>query len=149
MKKAFTLIQLLVVIAIIAILAAILFPVFAQAKQAAKKSSDLSNIKQLSLGMHTYTADYDDILPSAYFHRAWDPASGGTVETRPSGNAGTALGPDAAAVDVDRAPVLAASRAEGATSFRAMAAALNARGIPTPRGGRWHPGSVVQVLRLA
>lgn len=43
--KAFTLIELLVVIAIIAILAAILFPVFAQAKAAAKKSSELSNSK--------------------------------------------------------------------------------------------------------
>ena len=48
-KKAFTLIELLVVIAIITILAAILFPVFAQAKEAAKKTSCLSNIKQLAL----------------------------------------------------------------------------------------------------
>jgi prepilin-type N-terminal cleavage/methylation domain-containing protein len=45
-RKGFTLIELLVVIAIIAILAAILFPVFAQAKVAAKKTSDLSNLKQ-------------------------------------------------------------------------------------------------------
>ena len=44
-KRAFTLIELLVVIAIIAILAAILFPVFAQAKQAAKRTADLSNVK--------------------------------------------------------------------------------------------------------
>lgn len=77
MKKAFTLIELLVVIAIIAILAAILFPVFAQAKQAAKKATDLSNIKQLSLGMFTYMTDNDDTFPSAYFHRAWNPADGG------------------------------------------------------------------------
>ncbi len=47
--SGFTLIELLVVIAIIAILAAILFPVFAQAKLAAKKTSDLSNMKQLEL----------------------------------------------------------------------------------------------------
>jgi len=79
MKKAFTLIELLVVIAIIAILAAILFPVFAQAKAAAKKTSDLSNIKQLSLGIITYSADNDDVLPSAYFHRAFNPALGGTA----------------------------------------------------------------------
>jgi prepilin-type N-terminal cleavage/methylation domain-containing protein len=59
-KKAFTLIELLVVIAIIAILAAILFPVFAQAKLAAKKTSSLSNIKQLDLGLIMYTNDYDD-----------------------------------------------------------------------------------------
>lgn len=78
MKKAFTLIELLVVIAIIAILAAILFPVFAQAKNAAKKSQDLSNVKQISLGFTLYTADHDDTYPSAYFHRAFNPALGGT-----------------------------------------------------------------------
>jgi len=62
MKKAFTLIELLVVIAIIAILAAILFPVFAQAKLAAKKSADLSNQKQISLGAIMYCSDYDDFF---------------------------------------------------------------------------------------
>jgi prepilin-type N-terminal cleavage/methylation domain-containing protein len=56
-QKAFTLIELLVVIAIIAILAAILFPVFAQAKAAAKKTNDLSNQKQLGLGMLMYAGD--------------------------------------------------------------------------------------------
>ena len=74
MRKAFTLIELLVVIAIIAILAAILFPVFAQAKNAAKKSADLSNMKQMGLGMAMYSTDTDDVYPSAYFHRAFDPA---------------------------------------------------------------------------
>ena len=59
-NKAFTLIELLVVIAIIAILAAILFPVFAQAKKAAKKTSDLSNIKQIGLAQQMYTIDVDD-----------------------------------------------------------------------------------------
>lgn len=62
---AFTLIELLVVIAIIAILAAILFPVFAQAKAAAKKTQDLSNLKQIGLSMMIYTNDYDDALPMA------------------------------------------------------------------------------------
>jgi len=79
MKKAFTLIELLVVIAIIAILAAILFPVFAQAKAAAKKTQDLSNVKQVSLGLALYTTDHDDYYPSAYFHRAFNPALGGTT----------------------------------------------------------------------
>ena len=60
MKKAFTLIELLVVIAIIAILAAILFPVFAQAKAAAKKTVDLSNVKQTSLASLMYSGDSDD-----------------------------------------------------------------------------------------
>jgi len=62
-KTAFTLIELLVVIAIIAILAAILFPVFAQAKEAAKKASMLSNTKQSGTGVVLYTADYDDSYP--------------------------------------------------------------------------------------
>jgi prepilin-type N-terminal cleavage/methylation domain-containing protein/prepilin-type processing-associated H-X9-DG protein len=59
-RRAFTLIELLVVIAIIAILAAILFPVFAQAKVAAKNAADISNNKQLDLGLIMYANDYDD-----------------------------------------------------------------------------------------
>jgi prepilin-type N-terminal cleavage/methylation domain-containing protein/prepilin-type processing-associated H-X9-DG protein len=65
LRKAFTLIELLVVIAIIAILAAILFPVFAQAKEAAKKTSCLSNTKNLGLGIIMYTNDFDDVFPNA------------------------------------------------------------------------------------
>jgi prepilin-type N-terminal cleavage/methylation domain-containing protein len=65
-RRAFTLIELLVVIAIIAILAAILFPVFAQAKEAAKKTASLSNAKQTGTAMMIYTADYDDGMPSSY-----------------------------------------------------------------------------------
>ena len=61
--KAFTLIELLVVIAIIAILAAILFPVFARARENARRSSCQSNLKQVGLGMMQYTQDYDESLP--------------------------------------------------------------------------------------
>jgi prepilin-type N-terminal cleavage/methylation domain-containing protein/prepilin-type processing-associated H-X9-DG protein len=61
-NRAFTLIELLVVIAIIAILAAILFPVFAQAKLAAKKTQDLSNIKNIGLAQLMYSGDYDDVF---------------------------------------------------------------------------------------
>jgi prepilin-type N-terminal cleavage/methylation domain-containing protein len=64
-SRAFTLIELLVVIAIIAILAAILFPVFAQAKEAAKDTSNLSNTKQIGLAILMYGADYDDAFPLA------------------------------------------------------------------------------------
>jgi len=62
LKKAFTLIELLVVIAIIAILAAILFPVFAQAKDAAKDTANLSNLKQVALGNLMYCSDSDDLF---------------------------------------------------------------------------------------
>src|ERR1051325_514545 len=61
--RGFTLIELLVVIAIIAILAAILFPVFAQAREAARKTSCLSNTKQLGLGIMQYVQDYDETYP--------------------------------------------------------------------------------------
>ncbi len=62
-RRGFTLIELLVVIAIIAILAAILFPVFAQAKAAAKKTSDLSNVKGTGTGCAIYLGDNDDNYP--------------------------------------------------------------------------------------
>jgi prepilin-type N-terminal cleavage/methylation domain-containing protein len=62
-RNAFTLIELLVVIAIIAILAAILFPVFAQAKAAAKKTADLSNVKQMGTSIAIYQGDNDDLNP--------------------------------------------------------------------------------------
>jgi prepilin-type N-terminal cleavage/methylation domain-containing protein len=62
-KRAFTLIELLVVIAIIAILAAILFPVFARAKMAAKKTTNLSNLRQIGMAVMMYTADHDGSYP--------------------------------------------------------------------------------------
>jgi len=71
-NPGFTLIELLVVIAIIAILAAILFPVFAQAREQARKTSCVSNVKELALAVLMYTQDYDETYPLL---EASDPAA--------------------------------------------------------------------------
>ncbi len=65
-RQGFTLIELLVVIAIIAILAAILFPVFARARENARRSSCQSNMKQIGLAVLQYTQDYDEKMPKAF-----------------------------------------------------------------------------------
>jgi prepilin-type N-terminal cleavage/methylation domain-containing protein/prepilin-type processing-associated H-X9-DG protein len=62
-RRGFTLIELLVVIAIIAILASILFPVFARAREKARQTACLSNMKQLGLACNMYSQDYDELLP--------------------------------------------------------------------------------------
>ncbi len=66
MRKGFTLIELLVVIAIIAILAAILFPVFARAREKARQSSCLSNLKQHGIALLSYAQDYDECHPPRF-----------------------------------------------------------------------------------
>jgi len=65
LRRGFTLIELLVVIAIIAILAAILFPVFAQAREAARKATCQSNLKQIGTACAMYSQDFDEIMPGA------------------------------------------------------------------------------------
>jgi prepilin-type N-terminal cleavage/methylation domain-containing protein/prepilin-type processing-associated H-X9-DG protein len=62
-RRGFTLIELLVVIAVIAILAAILFPVFAQAREKARQTSCLSNVKQMATALMLYIQDHDEIFP--------------------------------------------------------------------------------------
>lgn len=68
-RIGFTLIELLVVIAIIAILAAILFPVFARARENARRASCQSNLKQIALGVFQYTQDYDEKYPTLWIDR--------------------------------------------------------------------------------
>ena len=79
-KSAFTLIELLVVIAIIAILAAILFPVFARARENARRSSCQSNLKQIGLGIEQYKQDYDGTYPMAYFYVNGSSSAAGYIQ---------------------------------------------------------------------
>ncbi|HEU4752988.1 MAG TPA: DUF1559 domain-containing protein, partial [Armatimonadota bacterium] len=65
-RRGFTLIELLVVIAILAILAALLFPVFAQAREAARKASCISNQRQLGAALSLYLQDYDERFPQTH-----------------------------------------------------------------------------------
>jgi len=83
-RRGFTLIELLVVIAIIAILAAILFPVFAKAREKARQSSCMSNVKQLMLGVIQYCQDYDELTPGRRKNSAVAPPAG-TYTCNPAG----------------------------------------------------------------
>jgi len=73
-RRGFTLIELLVVIAIIAILAAILFPVFAQAREKARQTSCINNLKQIGLALTQYAQDYDERIPMGTYlgPRNWE-----------------------------------------------------------------------------
>lgn len=78
-NRAFTLIELLVVVAIIAILAAILFPVFARARENARRASCQSNLRQLGLAVQQYVQDYDERLPNSVYGTDGENVSGGWV----------------------------------------------------------------------
>lgn len=71
-RRAFTLIELLVVIAIISILASMIFPSFARAREMARRSSCMSNMKQLGLGFLQYRQDYDERFPGAGQYQRWN-----------------------------------------------------------------------------
>ena len=74
-QPGFTLIELLIVIAIIALLAAILLPVFARARENARRTSCMSNLKQMSLAFHLYAQDSDERLPFDRTNMCYDPAT--------------------------------------------------------------------------
>ena len=76
-KRGFTLIELLVVIAIIAILAAILLPVFASARENARRSSCENNLKQISTALLAYLQDFDERFPNGW----WGPSNGPSNNT--------------------------------------------------------------------
>jgi len=82
--EGFTLIELLVVIAIIAILAAILFPVFARARENARRASCMSNLKQIGLGFMMYIQDYDEKFPPYLINYTTSPtAPNGVTPSNP------------------------------------------------------------------
>lgn len=100
-RSGFTLIELLVVIAIIAILAAILFPVFASAKEAAKKTACLSNMKQLGLSLQMYLNDNDDRV---FFRSGSANSRSGNIPTSNENRWWNLLMPYAKSVDIFRCP---------------------------------------------
>jgi prepilin-type N-terminal cleavage/methylation domain-containing protein/prepilin-type processing-associated H-X9-DG protein len=95
-QSGFTLIELLVVIAIIAILAAILFPVFARAREQARATSCLSNMKQLGLATLMYTQDWDGAFPTV------DWATFQTIDLFTDYYRGVGAPPDATTLDYER-----------------------------------------------
>ena len=117
-RRGFTLIELLVVIAIIAILAAILFPVFAQAREAARKTQCLSNVRQLGTAYSMYLQDFDETFPPHV-----------TERTAPSGTPDTAAG---------RAPFTYKTKLEPYVKNGGIFKCPSAPAWPAPAAGQWY-----------
>ena len=135
-RQGFTLIELLVVIAIIAILAAILFPVFAQAREAARTISCLSNTKQLGLGELMYAQDYDEvILPS---NTAKGGAAGDPIDVQVAGSWVNILQPYIKNKQIMFCP----SFSEGATEKAVDAADCDGDGTAGSRESNYAPNEL-------
>jgi prepilin-type N-terminal cleavage/methylation domain-containing protein/prepilin-type processing-associated H-X9-DG protein len=117
-RKGFTLIELLVVIAIIAILAAILFPVFAQAREAARKTQCLSNVRQLGTAYQMYLQDNDELFPPHV-----------TERTAPAGTPDTAAG---------RAPYTYKTKLDPYVKNQRIYKCPSAPEWPAPGPGQWY-----------
>lgn len=117
-RRGFTLIELLVVIAIIAILAAILFPVFAQAREAARKTQCLSNVRQIGTAYQMYLQDYDETFPPHV-----------TERTAPAGTPDTAVG---------RAPFTYKTKLQPYVKNEGLFKCPSAPAWPAPAAGQWY-----------
>jgi prepilin-type N-terminal cleavage/methylation domain-containing protein/prepilin-type processing-associated H-X9-DG protein len=115
--RGFTLIELLVVIAIIAILAAILFPVFAQARESARKTQCLSNTRQIGTAYMMYVQDYDEVFPPHV-----------TERTAPAGTPDTA---------VARAPFSYKTKLAPYVKNEGLFKCPSAPAWPAPAAGQW------------
>jgi len=141
MNRAFTLIELLVVIAIIAILAAILFPVFSQARESARITTVLSNVKQSGTAMVLYSVDHDDTLPLAMGKRPETPTSlwgVGLLHPTPADSNGAAVWRTPARIDMAQS-----SWANSIQPYMRSFDLLNVQGAPEWRvaGEVIHPGA--------
>ena len=131
-RSAFTLIELLVVIAIIAILAAILFPVFARARENARRSSCTSNLKQIGLGLLQYSQDYDEKLVRAWY------GDNGFGNSDPTANGGNgqykwmdAIQPYVKSTQVYTCPSIPVGLGAGATGNYVPFRQYGTNGVPT------------------